>query len=226
MFQRWCSRDRGGGGDRRVRADADGTVERRAVDPDGCRAGFGRHPRGAGARRGGTCAGRPGHHGPGRPGRRRPEPRPSGGPRCRDRVGCTGRDGEQGVPERVERDRGCVPNHSAGRGGRHRRRRPGVDEPGTPSASRVPAGLDLRRRAGDRLSGARRPHRRLRPRVDGPFDRARQRRPRDRACGAGRGRGCQPPPGRRRRRRGGLRGGDRPRRRTAAPGRADPGGNR
>ena len=83
-------------------------------------------------------------------------------------------DHQQGLPQRADRDHRRRPDDPARRGLRRGRRRPGVDEPGTAPAARLASRVDLRRHPGRRLPGVRRAHRRVRPRVDGLVDRARE----------------------------------------------------
>ena len=176
-----------------VRADADGASERRAVVAvRRCPRGR-RDPGRARPRRRRRLARRPGPHGPGRPGRRRPEPRPPGGRRRRAPVDRARDDHQQGLPQRADRDHRRRPHDPARRGLRRGRRRAGVHEPGAAPAARLASRLDLRRHPGRRLPRVRRAHRRVRPRVDGLVDRAREQGALDRARGAGPGRRGEPP---------------------------------
>ena len=137
-------------------------------------------------------------HGPGHPGRRRPEPRPQRGHRRWPAALGAVDHGQQGLPVGAERDRPGRPPDQRRRGRHRGGRRHGVDDQRPPPAAEVPRGLQVRRHHAGRLDGLRRALRPGDPAGDGRADRGLQRLPHQPdPRGAGRLRGRLPPEGRR-----------------------------
>ena len=125
----------------------------------------------------------------------------------------------------------CLSGHRRDRPGRpadpgrrvrdRRRRRHGVDDPGAAPAGQLPHRHEVRRHEADRLDGARRPDRHLRPGGDGRAHRGGEQPLRPDPRGAGRVRRGQPPEGRRRAEERPVRRRDHPGAHPAAQGRPD-----
>ena len=122
-----------------------------------------RHQGRARARRPHAGPGRLRLHGPGAPGRRRPDPARQAAVDAGIPMSVPVDDGQQGVPVGPERDLPRRPDDPGGRGRDRRGRRHGVDDAGAAPAPGQPAGLQVRRRHPRRLDVLRRPVLRLRP---------------------------------------------------------------
>ena len=123
----------------------------------------------------------------------RPERRSPGRGRRGDRLERARLIRQQGLPLGAHRDHRRCPDAAPGRRDGRRRRGHGVDDARPAPAAGLARRLGLRHRRGARPHGARRTHRRLRPREHGRLDRAAQPEVRDHARGSGcRGRSLAP----------------------------------
>ena len=208
-------------GHRQRRPYADGPPARL---PEGLLRGRPRRCRDQGGAGAGRDLRRPGRlrdHGPGPPGRRRPEPGPPGRRgRWHPDVGALVHP-QQGLPLRSRRDRAGRPAHPRRRVRDRRRRWHGVDDPGTAPARQLAHRHQVRRHQAGRRHGPRRAVGHLRPGGHGSAHRAAQRRLRPDPRGAGRLRRRIAPAGRRRREERPVRRRDRPGAHPAAQGRPD-----